>query len=179
MNNRDVLRGAFGLLAAAGLAGAATAVPLATPSVDTVTDLQLGWSWDASGGVGTYAGVHWDAELTATFDGVTWLVEASYRHLDGPHGERAETSSHLHSVSYLPGITGPSNVNSGIDDHGAPDLHLDAHDWTLSANGGPPPTLLPNAATLQVQHVPEPGSWAMMALGLATLMLRRPRRASA
>lgn len=165
-----------GLLAAtAALALAPAAQAVTTPMVlrDTVTELQLDWSWDAS--AGSYLGTHWNAWFTPSWDAVSgnWTVGVSYQHLDGPHGELAEAT--VHGLPAL--VVAPKEWNSvsGVDDHLPPTLHPLAHNWTFGAIGA---TQTQNGwAALDVTHpVPEPGTWLMLAGGLVALGLRGARR---
>ena len=160
------------LLAGISVATGASALTFASsvPS-DTVTDLYINWDWDSAGGTGSFSGIHWDAQLDATFSGGMWVVTGQYRHLEGPHAEMAEGIWHGAVVSFAPG-TG-SGIG-GIEDHLAPTPHLDAHVWGLAANGPGPadglPFPPPGFARQTVQHpVPEPESWLLMAAGLAGL----------
>jgi len=149
----------------AGLMGLAPAHAASTVTsfVDTLTDLSLGWNWNAAGGTATYNGVFWDAELTATFANNQWTVSGWYQHLSGPHGETIE-APHL-----LAGVFAPFGSFSqvGVDDHlglpGAAPQHLQAHNWQFGAFG----SAFTGLSVLQVAHpVPEPSPAAMLIAGL-------------
>ncbi|NLZ40132.1 MAG: PEP-CTERM sorting domain-containing protein [Comamonadaceae bacterium] len=157
---------------AAGSASAMWVVPL----TDTTSSLALDWSWSdpADGLAGTtYTGAHWEATLKAVFGAGVWTLDATYRHLDGPHGEIAESSSHSHTAWFVPGVTGGMPA-IGVEDHLLPAVHPDAHSYYLFGNG----PLDPGKgafATLHVTHVPEPAAWMLMAGGLAAAAAWRRR----
>lgn len=176
MQKTTMLR--HGLLALA----AALAMPAAhamqagtTPMVlaDTVTELKMDWSWNAL--AGSYLGTHWNAWFTPSWNdqNSSWSVVVSYQHLDGPHGELAEGS--VHALPTLAVAQGGWGVLGGTDDHLPPTPHLQIHTWNLAATGA---TDNSNGwAALDVQHpVPEPGTWLMLAGGLAALAWRSARR---
>lgn len=166
------------------LALAAAALPAAhavnnVPMVmqDTITDLKIDLVWD--GGGTTYLGQHWNVWFSEILDAntQTWDVAVSYQHKDGPHGELAEGGVHTVLLATL--TADGFILTRGIDDHLLPSLHPMAHYWNLGvwgdgvtaqgqATGG--------FAAFQVAHVPEPGTWLMLAGGLAVLALRAKRR---
>ena len=80
-------------------------------------------------------------------------------------GETAETTTHLHSISF----NAPSGTASlsGSEDHLTGGVNH--HDWNLS--GGAAGT--DGSAQLFVAHVPEPETWALMLLGLGGLAASR------
>lgn len=162
------------LLALAAMAAApAVHATVVQPVVDSVTELKIDWFWDDQAAY--YQGVNWNAWITPLWDSSTstWLLHAGYQHLDGPHGEVAEEGPHR--VASL--VVAPKEwaSNSGVQDHLPPTPHVLAHTWTFSAVGA---TQTQNGwAGLDVTHpVPEPGTWLMLAGGLAALALRAKRR---
>ncbi|WP_310388815.1 PEP-CTERM sorting domain-containing protein [Roseateles sp.] len=159
-------------LAAGGLAQQAQAAVFVVPGIDTVTDLQIAWVWDAAGGGNFYTGMHWEVEMKATLAADKWTVDVWYTHLDGPHGETREAPHYL-TGSFMASTLGTFSM-SGIDDHQLPSVpHFGAHAWTFNGLGSPSF----GASTLGVSHpVPEPRSAALLAAGLAVLGLLGQRR---
>lgn len=160
-------------LAAGGLAQQAQAALNVMPGVvDTLTNLQINWVWDAAGGGSFYQGVHWNVEMTAVLAADKWTVDVWYTHLDGPHGETREDPHHL-TGSFVASSLGTFAL-TGVDDHQLPSVvHPGAHDWTFNGLGSPGF----GASALGVSHpVPEPRSAAMLAAGLAVLGLLGQRR---
>lgn len=159
--------------AALGVAPQARAVPVAAVVFDTVTSLQLNWSWSSiadSAGPGTYSGAHWNAEIDVSYSG-SWAVTARYKHLDGPHGETAETDWHSASISFAPG---QGDGTFGTESHVATSGHSLAHNWALTVNG-PIDADSGAFAYHQVTHVPEPANWALMAAGMVAIGAWRRR----
>lgn len=141
--------------------------------VDSIDELKIDWSWDDQ--AASYLGTHWRAWFTPTWNGVdnTWLLGVSYQHLDGPHGELTEQTSHL-----LPAlVVAPKEwaAKGGVDDHLPLTRHPLAHTWSFGAVGATQSQA--GWAALDVKHpVPEPGTWLMLAGGLAALGVRAARR---
>ncbi|MEK8051594.1 PEP-CTERM sorting domain-containing protein [Ideonella sp. DXS22W] len=167
------------------LALAATALPAAhavnnMPQVmqDTVTNLKIDLGWDV-GGSGYVKGQYWDVWFAETWDDLAkaWRVELSYLHKTGPHGEQIENVIHALPVAVV--AAGGSSFSGGTEDHLPSTPHTLAHQWNLAAwaqsvdNQGQSPG---GFAAFQVAHVPEPGTWLMLAGGLAALALRATRR---
>ncbi|MCV2353159.1 hypothetical protein LNV09_03165 [Paucibacter sp. B2R-40] len=160
-------------LAASGLAQQAQAAVFVLPALDTVTDLQISWFWNAAGGGDFYQGTHWNVEMKAALAADKWTVDVWYTHLDGPHGETPEAPHHL-TGSFAASSFGTFSL-AGIDDHQLPSIpvHLGAHQWGFNGSGSP----FSGASALAVSHpVPEPRSAAMLAAGLAVLGLLGQRR---
>jgi hypothetical protein len=160
-------------LAAGGLAQQAQAAVFVVPGTDTVTDLQISWFWNATGGADYYQGTHWNVEMTAKLAADKWTVDVWYTHLDGPHGETAEAPHYL-TGSFAASTFGTFS-SSGVDDHQPPStpVHLAAHQWLFNGSGSP----FSGASALAVSHpVPEPRSSAMLLAGLAVLGLLGRRR---
>lgn len=169
----------------AGLLALAAALPAARadnnlPMVlqDTVTDLKIDLGWDV-GGSGYVKGQFWSVWYSESWDDVAkaWRVELSYLHKAGRHGELSENDIHTLPVAVV--AAGGSSFSGGIEDHLPPTPHALAHPWNLAAwaqsvdNQGQSPG---GFAAFQVAHVPEPGTWLMLAGGLAALALRTRRR---
>lgn len=165
-----------GLLAAAAALALLPATRAATAPmrvIDEVTELKVDWTWDAS--PASYLGVHWNAWFTPSWDALsgTWGVSVSYQHLDGPHGEQAEGTVHL--LPELVVLPKSWAAVGGVEDHLPPTPHALAHVWNLGAIGATESQA--GWAALDIQHpVPEPGTWLMLAGGLAALALRTRRR---
>lgn len=160
-------------LAAGGLAQQAQAAVFSVPGLDTVTDLQISWFWNAAGGSDLYQGTHWNVEMTAALAADKWTIDVWYSHRDGPHGETPEAPHHL-TGSFAASTFGTFSL-SGVDDHQLPSIpvHLGAHQWLFNGSGSP----FSGASALAVSHpVPEPRSAAMLAAGLAVIGLLGQRR---
>lgn len=176
MNSRTFLCALTPLLAALGLAGNASALTTGSMSTDTVNAMEVKWSWDGDGGFGFVSGSNWFASLDAVFDAGRWTFTSRYQHGFGPHGEDYERVVHDHSGNFAPGS---GFVAGGLEDHDtafAFDTHIDAHHWSVTANGpswAPGDPQLGGFATQSVVHVPEPGTYALMFLGLGALWARR------
>lgn len=176
MRKTPMLRHRLLALAAALTMPAAQAMQAGTTPIvleDSVTELKMDWSWTDL--AGSYLGTHWNVWLTPSWNDSdqTWSLAVSYQHLDGPHGETMEAT--LHVLPALEVAPKAWAAEGGVQDHLAPTPHLLAHTWSLGAVGATQSQA--GWAALDVQHpVPEPGTWLMLAGGLAALALRGARR---